>query len=331
MKSNLPVEIKKVSDVLKSENMQKTVRAILPKSITVDKFTEVTIAGIENNPDVLDADRDSLYRACVAAARRGLLPDKREGALVVYKTNVGTREKPIWMPMVQFMPMVEGIIKEMAKAGIEAYAVSVYENDTISLWNDDDGQHVKHEPNVFGDQGKMIGVFACAKTDTGRTYVEAMNLQDIQQVASRSKQNNQDKSSGAVTYGGTWRSDFDRMAQKSALHRVRKRLPIVDEEALQNLRDMEEASDIDLANEAVNVPTKSEEVATQSLPAPDHSADEVIKARTPRRSKVLQEVIRQSKATEEPQADIQAKQATAEPTKKTPDQEWSDVRDDDIV
>lgn len=333
MKSNFPVEIKRISDALRSTEMMHTIRSVLPPSIKIDKFTEVTLAGIANNPDVLDADRDSLYQACISAARRGLLPDKREGALVVYHTNVGTREKPQWMAMVQFMPMVEGIIKEMAKAGIDAYAVAVYENDTIALWNDDAGQHVKHEPLVFGEQGKMIGVFAAAKTKEGRTYVEAMNLRDIQQVASRSKQNS--KTQNGVAYGGTWKSDFDRMAQKSALHRLRKRLPIVDEDALQNIKDMEEMSDIQ--TEAAGQP-ESEVAASpapevqQALPAPKVDEIDLKKIRTPRRSRVLEEVVQQNTATRQQAVQEKAEKADAAPlAAKTPEQKWSDVRDDDIV
>jgi recombination protein RecT len=246
MNNNLPALISEVSHALKSESMQQSFVRLLPKSVKPDRFTEVTIAAIHASPEVLDADRNSLYQACIAAAKRGLLPDKKEGALVIFNSNVGTRDQPRWMKLVQFMPMVEGIIKEMGKAGVNAYAVSVYENDTVSFWNDDAGQHVYHEPVVFGERGKMVGVFAAAMMADGRNYVEPMSLSDIGQVARRSKQCSVDQKTGELKYGGTWRTDFDRMSQKSALHRLRKRLPIADEDSLQNLKDMEEEADIDL-------------------------------------------------------------------------------------
>lgn len=303
--TNTQLVTAQVAAALRSEDMQKQMGSMLPPGVRLDRFTEVTIDAIANFPDVVEADRDSLYRACVAAARRGLLPDKKEGALVIYNTNVGTRERPQWLKQVQFLPMVEGIIKEMAKAGIKAYAVAVYENDAISFWNDDDGQHVKHEPLVFGERGNMVGVFAAAKTEDGRPYVEAMALKDIDQVARRSKQCTVNTQTGAMTYGGTWKSDFDRMAQKSALHRLRKRLPIADEDAAQNLKDMEEESDIELnatqapptpasdaAAAAQPSPPPPEQTAQQALPAPQQSKDEIDlkKLRTPRRSRVLEGV-----------------------------------------
>lgn len=288
-----------VQQVIVSEEMQRQLKTLLPPSVKLDKFTEVTIAAIQNSPEVLEADKDSLYRSCLAAARRGLLPDKREGALVIYKTNVGTKQQPRWVPMVQFLPMVEGIIKEMAKAGIKAYAVSVYGNDVIDLWNDDQGQHVTHRPNPFGDRGQMVGVFAAAMTADGRPYVEPMNLADIDRVARRSKQCYIDEKTGQLVLGGTWKSDFERMAQKSALHRVRKRLPITDEDSLQNLRDMEEETDIDVSSEERSSAsgTGSTSPSTQanpSLPPPDTKHDEVLKPTAkPRRSRVLQGVVAQ--------------------------------------
>jgi recombination protein RecT len=232
-----------IASTLASPDMQNQIAHMLPKNVPIDRFTEVTLMAIRQNPDVLQADRQTLYDSCLQLARRGLLPDKKEAALVVFNTNVGTYEKPQWVKQVQAMPMVEGIIKELGKAGVRAYAVSVYEKDDIRLWNDDDGQHVLHTPKMFGDRGARVGCFATGKTNEGRVYVEAMSMEDIAKVRSRSKQ--KDKQGNPT---GTWKSDPERMEQKSALHRLRKRIPILDDaEALQNLKDFEEESDIELS------------------------------------------------------------------------------------
>lgn len=292
-----------VVQTIQSPDMQGQFRQLLPPSISVDRFTAATLAAIQNFPDVLEADKDSLYRACVAAARRGLVPDKEEGALVIFPTNVGTRDNPRWQQQVQFMPMVKGIIMEMAKAGIRAYAVSVHANDKISLWNDDQGQHVHHEPLTFGDRGELVGVYASAIDARGRTYVEAMAKKDIEQVRSRSKQ--KDKNTGAPT--GTWKTDYDRMAQKSALHRLRKRLPMTGEESAED-------SDIDLGAESGAVTAAEDATPTAAAPAQSPPAlaaptesqqDEVLKPRgRSRRPKVMEQVLAATKppvATQEKQ------------------------------
>ncbi len=297
--------------------MRQKLKTLLPPSIRPDRFTEATIAAISNFPEVLEADKDSLYRACVMAAKRGLLPDKDQGALVIFNTNVGTKDRPIWQKQVQFMPMVKGIIMEMAKAGIRAYAVSVHAADEIALWNDDAGQHVLHKPKMFGERGDLMGVFAAGTDLTGRTYVEAMSKGDIEKVRARSKQKDQN---GNAT--GTWKTDYDRMAQKSALHRLRKRLPITDEDAAQNVYDMEEEPGTEATPRSeVATPTDPQQAAAPALPSPEvaNQQDEVLKPKPrARRPRVMDQVMASAKppvATVPPPKAAQAPEpvATAEP------------------
>lgn len=211
-------ELQVVCKSLADPAMQAKFREVLPPGVALDRFTRVTLTAIQQDPSILDCDRQSLYNACVNAAQRGLLPDKREGALVSFNTKQGDQ----WIKKAQFMAMPEGILKEMAKAGVKVYAVSVYEQDTIDIWNDDAGQHVTHRPKVFGDRGDRIGAFAAATDKEGRTYVEAMNLDDLlpARAASKSKDKN-----GNPT--GPWRDWPERMEQKTVLHRIRKRIAIL--------------------------------------------------------------------------------------------------------
>lgn len=204
---------------------QKQLASMLPREVPVDRFTTVVVTALQRNPELLQADRQSLYNSCVALASRGLLPDGKQAALVVFNTNVAARGKtPQWVKKVQDMAMVEGIIAELGKAGVPAYAVSVYENDKITIWNDDDGQHVKHDPVTFGDRGKRVGAFAAGKMPNGRTYVEAMNMEELERTALRSKQSRE--VNNQKVRGGTWVSDPERMEQKSCMHRLRRRVPL---------------------------------------------------------------------------------------------------------
>lgn len=283
-----------ISQALASQEMQSQLATMLPSNVPLDRFTEVTMMAIRQNPDILHADRPSLYDACLVLARRGLLPDKKEAALVVFSTNVGTYDQPRWIKQVQAMPMVEGIIKEMGKADVKVYANSVYANDKIRLWNDDDGQHILHEPVAFGDRGERIGCFAAGKMADGRTYVEAMSNEDIAKVRSRSKQKD---SKGNPT--GTWKSDPERMEQKSALHRLRKRIPILDtSDALQNLKDYEDESDTDLSNDAIP-PEREPKEDTVSADGTAVGGSLPPNGAT-RRPRALQSVVDQAKQAEMP-------------------------------
>ena len=114
MNAENPVAI--VCRAITTPDMQAKFKAVLPTDVSLDRFTRVTLMAIQKNPSV-ECDRTSLYNSCVDAAAR---PDAgRQGRR---HRLVPAEGRP---PKAQFMPMPEGIIKEMAKAGVKAHAVSV--------------------------------------------------------------------------------------------------------------------------------------------------------------------------------------------------------------
>jgi phage RecT family recombinase len=210
-------------------DMQEVIRKTLPSGVSQERFTQAVVAALKHRPDLfMECDRASVYNAIVEAAKDGLLPDGRHGALVPFRSKEGPKR-------CQFLIMPEGIIDKLAKIGITAYAVSVYAGDKIRIWNDDHGQHVEHEPQTFGSRGERIGAFACARIrESGSTYVEAMNLQDLE--APRKVTKSKDKNGNLI---GPWADFPDRMEQKTCLHRICKRLPNVsmeDDEEFRNER-----------------------------------------------------------------------------------------------
>ncbi len=208
-----PIEV--VCHALTSPQLRANIQQALPPDVNIDRFTRTTLTALQAKPELAEADRQSLYNSIVRAAQDGLMPDGRQGAITVFNTNVGTKDKPKWIKKCQWMPMVEGCIHKLTKAGVMAYAVSVYANDDIELWNDDTGQHVKHRPVVFGDRGERVGAYAVGRViATGAVYIEAMNMEDLAKARKASK--SPDK--------GPWADWTDRMEQKSALHRLDKRI-----------------------------------------------------------------------------------------------------------
>ena len=204
---------------IQHREMQEVIRKSLPPGTSQEQFTQAVVAALKRSPEVFErCDRVSIYNSISDAARDGLLPDGRQGALVAYAGKC------------KFLIMPDGIIDKLAKLGISAYAASVYEGENIRIWNDDTGQHIEHEPATFGSRGPRIGAYAVGRVkSTGATYVEALNMDDVERIrlASKSKDKN-----GNIQ--GAWLSWPDRMEQKSALHRLERRLPNVrstDEEA----------------------------------------------------------------------------------------------------
>jgi recombination protein RecT len=191
--------------------MEAQFKLALPAYIPSEKFVRVVLTAVQGNPDLLSADRRSLYGACMKAAQDGLLPDGREAALVIFNTKNG--------PLVQYMPMFGGLLKKVRNSG-ELAAITaqvVRKNDKFRYWVDGDGEHLEHEPLMFGDRGEIIGVYALAKTKDGAVYIEVMTEEQVQDVRSVSRAKD----------SGPWSGRFaDEMRRKTAIRRLSKRLPM---------------------------------------------------------------------------------------------------------
>jgi recombination protein RecT len=190
--------------------MEDQIRMALPSHIPVERFIRVALMAIQMNPQLLQSDRKSLFLACQRAAQEGLLPDGKEAALVAYKKDD--------ISVVQYIPMVSGILKKVRNSGELSSITSqiVFERDKFRYWVDESGEHVEHNPDLFGSRGKPIGVYALAKTKDGSIYLEVMTEAQVLAVRESSRAKN-----------GPWSGPFEgEMWRKTALRRLSKRLPM---------------------------------------------------------------------------------------------------------
>lgn len=197
--------------------------AILPAHITPDKFMQTVLTAVEREPDLLNADRASLMIAAKEAASDGLLPDKKEGAFVVYKTKKmipnprgGHSKIEVTVDEVKWMPMILGIRKKMFQTGkVKDIQVElVYEHDTYRRAAGDNAE-IFHEPLDFGDRGKIKGGYAIIQTLEGGVFREVMSLEQIEGVEKSAK-------TGKV-WGGPFRTE---MMRKTILRRLAKQVPL---------------------------------------------------------------------------------------------------------
>lgn len=190
----------------------------LPSHIKPEKFQRVVTTAVLSDPDILRADRKSLMESAIRAAQDGLLPDKREGAFVVFNTKIKVDGKDTWVKAVQWMPMVGGIIKRIHQSGEIKMLTArvVYGGDHFRTWIDDTGEHVEYEPAEDQDTNVVRRVFAMATTVDGAVYVEPLSSRDIEKIRNVSKQKDR----------GPWADWWEEMAKKSAIRRLAKRLPL---------------------------------------------------------------------------------------------------------
>lgn len=231
--------VAEVCQTLKRPEFQAQLRDALPSGVTVDRFTRVTLTAIQQNPAILEGtDRQSFYNAVVRSAQDGLYPDGREAAIVKY----GNRA--------QYMPMIGGIRKVLAKHGFALATGVVYENDDFT-YELGVKPVMHHAPTKLGKpKGEMIGAWAQAIDTNGNVYLEVMDIDAIDTVRKASRSAN----------GGPWKDWYSEMARKTVGRRLAKQLPLYDAE------DVERVMAADNENYTINEPTMDDEPATVSEP-----------------------------------------------------------------
>lgn len=178
----------------------------LPPHITPERFQRTIMTAVQKNPKLLQCDRPSLWAACMQAASQGLMPDGIEAAIIPFKDQA------------QFMSMVAGLLKKIRNSGeiISICAELVYEGELFEYYVDSTGKHIRHTPNVFGGSGEMLGAYALAVSKDGGTYIEVMNMAEIDKVRSVSRSKD----------SGPWKDWTDRMILKTVIRRLSKLLPM---------------------------------------------------------------------------------------------------------
>lgn len=192
------------------EQREATFASTLPTHIPAERFKRVVLRSVQKSPDLLNADRASLFNAAMDAANDGLLPDGREAAFVVFNTKQGKK--------IQYMPMIFGVLKKIRNSG-ELKAISVrvvYAGDQFRYWIDENGEHLTYEAADNPDKSIVRRVFAQALTKDGGVYIEVMDVEDIEKVRAVSRAKN----------NGPWVDWWEEMAKKTVLRRLAKRLPM---------------------------------------------------------------------------------------------------------
>lgn len=195
----------------------------LPAHMPAERFNRVILTAVQNNPALIDADRQSFFNSCMKAAQDGLLPDGREGALVIFNGKIKRKndrglDVEQSVQLVQWMPMIFGILKKIRNSGQLKSIVArvVYEGDQFRYWIDNEGEHLEYEAADNPNPDVIRRVFAMAQTLDGGNYVEVMTVDEIEKVRAVSR----------AGKAGPWAQWWDQMACKTVLRRLSKRLPM---------------------------------------------------------------------------------------------------------
>lgn len=239
------------------------IKTALPAHMPVERFMRVVMTAVNGNPDLLAADRRSLFESAMRAAQDGLLPDGRDGALVIFNTKVNDE----WVKKVQWMPMVGGILKKVRNSGelLSIAAYVAYEKDHFE-YSLGDEESISHRPCLEEDRGNPRLVYAVAKTKDGGIYREIMTIKDVEKVRNVSRAKN----------GGPWKDWWDEMAKKTVIRRLAKRLPMSSDlddliRRDDDLYDFQgKRADMEGMHQELAAPTVMDRLKMAQKPAEDH-------------------------------------------------------------
>jgi recombination protein RecT len=200
------------------DNMEGQFRAALPAHIPVERFCRVLMTAMQQNPELLECERRSLWNAAIKAAQDGLLPDGREGAMVVRKDR--NRGK-----LANWQPMVAGIRKKVRNSGEIATwdAHCVYDGDEFQFKLGDEPR-IHHAYDLKKPRGQIIGAYSVAVMKDGQKSYEVMTIGEIHAIRDRSDAWKAFKA--GFIKSTPWQSDEGEMCRKTVARRHSKVLPM---------------------------------------------------------------------------------------------------------
>ncbi len=266
--------------------------AALPSHMPAERFVRVLVTAVQTNPELLEAERRSLFSSALKCAQDGLLPDGREAALVIFKDF--RRGK-----IVQYQPMVAGIRKKVRNSGEIAdwNAHVVYAKDEFEYERGDD-PFIKHKDYLpkpierlpdeseadfakrsaaHFDRGPIIAAYSIAILKGGEKSREVMSIGDIEAIRERSTAWKAFVAGHIKTT--PWQTDRGEMCKKTVVKRHSKVLPMSTD--LDDLlrRDDNLYQHDQAAHEAREIVNRSLSdklnmlAGDESEPLPDHDAE----------------------------------------------------------
>lgn len=253
----------------------------LPSHISIEKFQRTLMAAVKADPELLKADRASLINACEKAALDGLLPDKREAALVIFKRNFKDGQGA-WQQMLEvaYMPMVYGLRKKILQSGeiTDITAKVVYRRELEEgafIYEEGTEAMLRHRPlmDLSEEDAKdenIVAAYSMATYKDGSKSYEVMRRFEIDKVRESSQTGaTKDRKGNPRKPSGPWVDWYPEQAKKTVMRRHSKTLPMSGD-----IVDVE-ARELETTAHSTQRMLSIEPDAPVSLPSPDELDEQV--------------------------------------------------------
>jgi recombination protein RecT len=210
----------------------------LPSHISIEKFQRTLMAAVKADPELLKADRASLINACEKAALDGLLPDKREAALVIFKRNFKDAQGQ-WRQVLEvaYMPMVYGLRKKILQSGevTDITAKVVYRREVEEghfIYEEGTEAMLRHKPLLDLNEkdaadANIVVAYSIATYKDGSKSYEVMRRFEIDKVRECSQTGaTRDRKGQPRRPSGPWVDWYPEQAKKTVMRRHSKTLPM---------------------------------------------------------------------------------------------------------
>lgn len=223
MANDLAVRSEKIINMLVKH--EGDLQQLLPKGVTKEAFIRLAKNAIIRDPQIADADPQSVFLEVSKAAQDGLVLDGREAVLTRFKTKRGND----YVTQVAYIPMIAGIKKRVMNSRIiKSWNIGlVYENEIKGEnggafdYLAGDEPRIHHRPIIIGDRGPVVAAYSSTRLADGSYHHEVMTIAQLRAIKARTKSKKQD---GTIT--GPWATDEEEMFRKTVARRHSKSLPM---------------------------------------------------------------------------------------------------------
>ena len=183
--------------------------AALPPHIKVGDFVRLALTDIQRNPKLRECEPESIFLACMEAARLGAVPGTLGHGWLIPRKIKGQMQ-------CQFHPGYRLFVDLARRSGevVRVEAHVVYANDDFDLAYGT-APVLVHKPNLTNDPGEAIGAYAVAHLREGGVQVEFMTRDEVEKA----------RAAGAKD-SPAWVNWWSEMAKKVVLKRASKLWPL---------------------------------------------------------------------------------------------------------
>ena len=234
----MSTELAVIRQELLSPGFKSQVALALPKHIDPDRFMRIVVTSVNQNPGLLDCDRQSVLAACMTAAQLGLVTDGVLGeAYLVTRFANGRKVASLQIGY-------RGLVKLARQAGdIDTFEADVIYNTDNVTWTLGDLGRFAIERDWTREPGEVVGAYALARFKGGGVQRAIMRMDEIAKA--------RDSSDGYKAFKAgkikstPWSTHPEEMAKKTAIRKLSKMLNLSTDRAdtLRRAVAVDEAAD----------------------------------------------------------------------------------------